>query len=162
MEVWPRATRGAEADVGFYRLPGMRDIYVDVVCSLANPQTYPGCERKVGQVAEKKARDKNRDHPIFNPQTHRGMHAFDFCALSFERHGYWAKETVGFVKKLAHSRAAALGLEPSAEIQRWYAAISCCLQRSNAKILRGEPVPGRPTPPPSRFAATGRDLRFVA
>ena len=43
---------------------------------------------------------------------------------------------------LAHSRAAALGLEPSAEIQRWYAAISCCLQRSNAKISRGGPVPG--------------------
>ena len=74
------------------------------------------------------------------------MHPFDFSALSFERHGFWAKETVGFIKKLAHSRAAALGLEPSAEIQRWYAVISCCIQRSNAKILRGEPVPGRPTP----------------
>ena len=106
--------------------------------------------------------DKNRDHPVFDPVTHRRMHPFDFSALSFERHGFWAKETVGFIKKLAHSRAAALGLEPSAEIQRWYAVISCCIQRSNAKILRGEPVPGRPTPPPSRFAATGRDLRFVA
>ena len=94
MEVWPRATRGAEADVGFYRIPASRDTYVDAVCSLANPETYPGCERKAGNVAEKKARDKNRDHPVFDPQTHRRMHAFDFCALSFERHGFWAKETV--------------------------------------------------------------------
>ena len=162
VDVWPRATRGAEADVGFYRLPGHRDTYVDAVCSLANPDTYPGCERTPGKIAEDKARDKNRDHPVFDPVTHRRMHPFDFCALSFERHGFWAKETVGFIKKLAHSRAAALGLEPSAEIQRWYAVISCCMQRSTAKILRGEPVPGRPTPPPSRFAATGRDLRFVA
>ena len=134
VEVWPRATRGAEADVGFYRIPGSRDTYVDAVCSLANPETYPGCERKAGKVAEKKARDKNRDHPVFDPQTHRRMHAFDFCALSFERHGFWAKETVGFVKKLATSRAVALGLEPSEEIRRWYAAISCCIQRSNAKF----------------------------
>ena len=162
VEVWPRATRGAEADVGFYRIPGSRDTYVDAVCSLANPETYPGCERKAGKVAERKARDKNRDHPVFDPQTHRRMHAFDFCALSFERHGFWAKETVGFVKKLATSRAVALGLEPSEEIRRWYAAISCCIQRSNAKVLRGEPVPGRPTPPPSRFAAMGRDLGFAA
>ena len=108
------------------------------------------------------ARAKNLDHPIFDPQTHRRMHHFDFCALSFERHCFWAKETVGFVKKLAHSRAAALGLEPSEEIRRWYAAISCCIQRSNAKVLRDEPVPSRPTPPPSRFAATGRDLPFAA
>ena len=85
-----------------------------------------------------------------------------FNALSFERHGFWAKETVGFIKKLASSRAVALGLEPSEEIRRWYAVISCCIQRSNAKVLRGEPVPGRPTPPPSRFAAMGRDLGFAA
>ena len=56
----------------------------------------------------------------------------------------------------------ALGFEPSEEIRRWYAAISCCIQRSNAKILRGEPVPGRPTPSPSRFAVMGRDLGFAA
>ena len=98
---------------------------------------------------------------MFDAQTHRRMHAFDFCALSFERHGFWAKETVSFVKKLATSRAVALGLEPSEEIRRWYAAISCCIQRSNVKILRGELVLGRPTPPPSRFAAMGRDLGFV-
>ena len=95
---------------------------------------------------------------MFDLQTHRRMRDFEFCALSFERHGFWAKETVGFVKKLATSRAVALGLEPSEEIRRWYAAISCCIQRSNAKVLRGEPVPGRPTPPRSRFAATKRDL----
>ena len=54
VEVWPRATRGAEADVGFYRIPGNRDTYVDAMCSLANLETYPGCERKAGNVAEKK------------------------------------------------------------------------------------------------------------
>ena len=48
VSVWPRATRGAEADVGFYRLLGSRDTYVDAVCSLANPETYPSCERKAG------------------------------------------------------------------------------------------------------------------
>ena len=162
VEVWPRATRGAEADVGFYRLPGSRDTYVDAVVSLANPETYAGCEVTAGKVAEAKARDKNRDHPIFNSQTHRRMHPFDFCALSFERHGFWAKETVGFIKKLAKSRAVALGLEPSEEVRRWYAAIACTIQRSNAKVLRGEPVPGRPTPVPSRFSAMGRDLGFAA
>ena len=71
-------------------------------------------------------------------------------------------QTVGFVKKLATSRAVALGLEPSEEIRRWYAAIPSCIQRSNAKVLRGEPVHGRPTPPPSRFTAMGRDLSFAA
>ena len=90
------------------------------------------------------------------------MHSFDFCALSFERHGYWGKETVDFIKKLATSRAVSLGLEPSAEVRRWYAAISCTLQRANAIILRGEPVPGRPNPLPSSFVATGRDLGFAA
>ena len=58
VSVWPRATRGAEADVGFYRLPGSRDTYVDAVCSLANPETYPSCERKAGWLAEHKARAK--------------------------------------------------------------------------------------------------------
>ena len=82
--------------------------------------------------------------------------------LSFERHGYWAKETVGFTKKLAYARATALGLEPSSEICRWYGVISCCIQRANAKILRGEPVPGRhATPVPGGMSSLGRDLRLV-
>ena len=85
----------------------------------------------------------------------------DFCALSFERHGYLAKETVGFTKKLATCRAVAFGLEPSAEIRRWYGVISCCIQRANAKILRGEPVPGRFSAPPPRLLARGRDLALV-
>ena len=127
-----------------------------------NPATHPSCAQTAGFVAELKARAKNADHPVFDAQTRRRMYTFDFCALSFERHGFWAKETVGFVKKLATSRAVALGLEPSEEIRRWYAVISCCVQRSNAKVLRGEPVPGKPTSPPSRFIATGRDLGFAA
>ena len=162
VDVWPRSTRGAEADVGFFRIPGSRDTYVDAVCSYANPVTYRGCESTAGKVAEKKAREKNADHPIFYAQNRRRLHPFNFCALSFERHGYWAKETIGFTKKLAFARATALGLDPAAEICRWYGIISCCLQRANAKVLRGEPVPGRHSaPPPGRFLSLGRDLALV-
>ena len=162
VDAWPRSTRGAEADVGFFRIPGSRDTYVDAVCSYANPQTYRGCESTAGTVAELKARQKNADHPVFDANNRRRLHPFDFCALSFERHGYWAKETVGFTKKLAYARATALGLEPSSEICRWYGVISCCIQRANAKILRGEPVPGRhATPVPGGMFSLGRDLRLV-
>ena len=111
--------------------------------------------------AELHAREKNADHPVFDAQTRRRMHTFDFCALSFERHGYLAKETIDFTKKLATCRAVALGLEPSAEIRRWYGVISCCIQRANAKILRGEPVPGRFSAPPPRLLARGRNLALV-
>ena len=104
---------------------------------------------------------KNADHPVFDAQTRRRMYTFDFCALSFERHGYLAKETVSFTKKLAFCRATALGLEPSAEIRRWYGVLSCCIQRANAKILRGEPVPARSSNPPPRLLARGRDLALV-
>ena len=65
-------------------------------------------------------------------------------------------------KKLAYARATALGLEPFSEICRWYGVISCCIQRANAKILRGEPVPGRhATPVPGGMFSLGRDLRLV-
>ena len=104
---------------------------------------------------------KNAEQPVFDAQNHRRLHPFDFRALSFERHGYWAKETVGFTKKLAFARAAALGLDPAAEICRWYGIISCSLQRANAKILRGEPVPARHSAPPPRLFSLGRDLPLV-
>ena len=71
------------------------------------------------------------------------------------------RQLKGFIKQLAYCRALALGLEPSAEIRRWYGVISCCIQRANAKILRGEPVPGRHSPPPPRLIARGRDLALV-
>ena len=147
--------------MGFFRIPGSRDTYVDAVCSYANPVTHRGCETAAGQVAEKKARRKNADHPVFDARNGRRLHPFDFCALSFERHGYWAKETVGFTKKLAFARASALGLDPAAEICRWYGVISCCLQRANAKILRGEPVPGRQSTPAPALFSMGRDLALV-
>ena len=137
---WPRRTRDAEADVGFFRLPGMRDTYVDGVISYADPATYPGCESTPGHVAELKKRDKHRSHPVFDANLRRRV-PFDFVALSFERHGQWAKEAVIFTKKLATRRAEAAGLEPAEEIRRWYAVVSCSIQRTNAKLLRGEPVP---------------------
>ena len=37
VDSWPRATREYEADVGIFRIPGERDLYVDGVLSLANP-----------------------------------------------------------------------------------------------------------------------------
>ena len=49
---WPRSTRGYEADLGLFHIPGERDIYLDGVLSLANPRTYRGCENKAGKVAE--------------------------------------------------------------------------------------------------------------
>ena len=54
---WPRRTRDAEADVGFYRLPGLRDTYVDGVISFADPVTYPRCESTPRHVAELKKRE---------------------------------------------------------------------------------------------------------
>ena len=54
VDAWPRATRGAEADAGFFRIPGSRDTYVDAVCSYANPQTYAGCESTAGKVLKEK------------------------------------------------------------------------------------------------------------
>ena len=104
VSAWPRRTRDAEADVGFYRLPGMRDTYVDAVISYADPATYAGCESTPGHVAELKKRDKHRDHPVFDTHLRRRV-PFDFITLSFERHGWWAKETVSFTKKLASDRA---------------------------------------------------------
>ena len=160
VSAWPRRTRDAEADVGFYRLPGMRDTYVDGVISYADPATYPGCESTPGHVAELKKRDKHRDHPVFDARYRRQV-PFDFVALSFERHGRWAKETVSFTKKLASRRAIAAGLEPSDEIRRWYAVIACAIQRANAKILRGEPVPALALAPPvwrRLGGGFGRDL----
>ena len=157
---WPRRVRdAAEADVGFYRLPGMRDTYVDGVISYSDPATYPGCERTPGHVAEMNKREKHREHPVFDARLRRQV-PFDFVALSFERHGRWAQETVSFVKKLATRRALAAGLEPAEEIRRWYAVISCAIQRTNAKILRGEPVPAVVAPPAWRRFGLGshRDL----
>ena len=45
-------------------------------------------------------------------------------------------------KKLAFARATALGLDPAAEICRSYGFLSCCLQRANAKVLRGNQCQG--------------------
>ena len=93
VEAWPRATRGYEADVGLFHIPGERDVYLDGVLSLANPESYPGCENKAGRVAELAARRKNAEHPVFDRATGRRLQLFDFRALAFERHGFVAKET---------------------------------------------------------------------
>ena len=155
---WPRATRGYEADIGLSHIPGIRDIYLDGVLSLANPRTYEGCESKAGKVAELWARRKNREHPVFDRNTGRRLHPFDFRALAFERHGFIAKETVALIRKLASIKAAHFELSPSEEIRRWYVAVSCCVQRANARILRGEAVPGRGSSVPSRLLAGRYDL----
>ena len=86
----------------------------------------------------------------------RRLHPFDFRALAFERHGFIAKETVALIRKLASLKAAHFELDPSAEISRWYAVLSCCVQRANAKILRGDAVPGRGASVPARLLVGGR------
>ena len=157
VDAWPRATRGYEADVGLYNIPGERDLYLDGVISLANPRSYPGCENKAGKVAELWARRKNAEHPVFDRNTGRRLQPFDFRALAFERHGFFANETKSLIQKLARIKAAHYELDPSAEIRKWYTVISCCIQRANAKVLSGEPTPSRRGPPRS-LLARGHDL----
>ena len=92
---------------------------------------------------------------MFDRNTGRRLHPFDFRALAFERHGFIAKETAALLRKLASLKAEHFELEPSEEIRRWYVAVSCCVQRANAKILRGEAVPGRGSSVPSRLLVGG-------
>ena len=158
VDAWPRSTRGYEADVGFYHIPGERDLYIDGVIALANPQSYRGCQHKAGKVADYWARRKNAEHPVFDRNTGRRSHPFDFRALSFERHGFIAKETVGLIRKFAAKRAEFLQLERSEETRRWYTVLSCCVQRANAVVLRGEAAPGRRSRIPRRLLAGNYDL----
>ena len=66
-------------------------------------------------MAELWARRKNLEHPIFDRNTRRRLHPFDFRALAFERHGFIAKETAALIRKLAHLKAAHFELDPSEE-----------------------------------------------
>ena len=77
--------------------------------------------------------------------------------LAFERDGFIAKETAALICKFARLKAAHFELDPSEETRRWYVALSCCVQRANAKILRGEAVPGRGSSVPSRLLLDGRN-----
>ena len=158
VDAWPRSTRGYEADVGLYYLPGLRDIYLDGVISLANPRSYPGCENKAGKVADLWARRKNAEHPVFDRSTGQRLQPFDFCALAFERHGNIAKETAALIRKLATLKANAFELDPSEEIRKWYTVLSCCVQRANAKVLRGDATPGQRSSVPPRLLSGNRDL----
>ena len=90
---------------------------------------------------------------------------FDFCALAFERHGYMAKETAALIRKLATLKANAFELDPSEEIRKWYTVLSCCVQRANAKVLRGDATPGQRSSVPPRLRsqeAAGRTTRQTA
>ena len=69
-----------------------------------------------------------------------------------------AKETVGLIQTFARKKATFAELEPSEEIRRWYTVLSCCVQRANARVLRGDAVPGRRTPPPCTLLAGRQDL----
>ena len=126
--------------------------------ALANPQSYRGCQHKAGKVADYWARRKNAEHPVFDRNTGRRSHPFDFRALSFERHGFIAKETVGLIRKFAAKRAEFLQLERSEETRHWYTVLSCCVQRANAVVLRGEAAPGRRSRIPRRLLAGNYDL----
>ena len=52
VEAWPRSTRGYEVDIGLFHIAGERDVYLDGVLSLANPETHPGGENRAGKIAE--------------------------------------------------------------------------------------------------------------
>ena len=101
---------------------------------------------------------KNTEHPIFDRDTGRRLHPFNFRALSFERHGYIAKETTSLIRTFAVKKAEFLQLDSSEEIRRWYTVLSCCVQRANARVLSGDAVPGRRNPPPSWLLAGRHDL----
>ena len=64
---WPRSTRGYEADLGLFHIPGERDIYLDGVLSLANPRTIashnPGMSGK-GLLRSRSSKLYNYGSPI--------------------------------------------------------------------------------------------------
>ena len=133
MAAWSRSKCGYEAHVGLFHILGERDIYLDGVLSLANPSTYQGYENKAGKVVELCARRK-LEHPVFDRNTGRRLHPFDFRALAFERHGFIAKETAALIRKLAHIKAAHFELYLSEETRRLYVALSGkCLRNQKSK-----------------------------
>ena len=145
MDAWPQSTRGYEADVGLYYLPGLRDIYLDGAISLANPRSSPSCESKAGKVADLWARQKNAEHPVFDRSTRQRLQPFDFCALAFERHGYIGKETATLIRKLATLKANAFELDPFKSANgtlSFRAAYSVPMRRSCVGMPR--PVSARP------------------
>ncbi len=95
---------------------------------------------------------------MFDRSTGQRLQPFDFCALAFERHGYMAKETAALIRKLATLKANAFELDPSEEIRKWYTVLSCCVQRANAKVLRGDATPGQRSSVPPRLLSGNRDL----
>ena len=50
-----------------------------------------------------------------------------------------------------YKKAAAFELCASEEIRGWYTTLSCCVQRANARVLRGDAVPGRSSRVPDRL-----------
>ena len=67
-----------------------------------------------------------------------------------------------FTGRAAHARAAALGIDFSSEVQRWYAIVACTIQKTNAKVLRGDPSPITVSAPDRWLRALGRfDLPVV-
>ena len=96
--------------------------------------------------------------PVFDRASGRRLQPFDFRALAFEKHGFFAKETKSFIQKLARLKAEHYELDPSEETRKWYTVISCCIQRANARILSGDPTPGRRNPPPLSLLARVHDF----
>ena len=116
-------------------------------------------DERVIQVSEEVLGVVGRNASL-RPKTTRPQQSRELCPQTeFERHGFIAKETAALIRKFASIKAAHFELEPSEEIRRWYVALSCFVQRANAKILRGEAVPGRGASVPSRLLVGGqRDL----
>ena len=95
---------------------------------------------------------------MFDRSTGQRLQPFDFYGFAFERHGYIAKETAALIRKLATLKANAFELDPSEEIRKWHIVLSCCVQRANAKVLRGDATPGQRSSVPPRLLSGNRDL----
>ena len=146
-------------DLGVDGLPG-RLTFADIVLSFAC--THKGAADKPGLATQHACSAKYSKYPVYDSVTRRRKVPFDLSPLGFERHGRWSVSARKFTGKAAHARAAALGIDFSSEVQRWYAIVACTIQKTNAKVLRGDPSPITVSAPDRWLRALGRfDLPVV-
>jgi len=146
-------------DLGVDGLPG-RLTFADIVLSFAC--THKGAADKPGLATQHACSAKYSKYPVYDSVTRRRKVPFDLSPLGFERHGRWSVSARKFTGRAAHARAAALGIDFSSEVQRWYAIVACTIQKTNAKVLRGDPSPITVSAPDRWLRALGRfDLPVV-
>jgi len=129
-------------DLAFVGLPASRKVFADVVCTLAD--VHPEGGVRAGVQAKEWEKQKRLRYPVTDAQGRRSV-PFDFVPLAFELHGRWGEDARAFGQRLAYARASAFGSDFSAEVARLYAIVSVGLQRGNAALILGNPMPGDPT-----------------